>query len=316
MKAAIGGLVLLVAADALLLVTEDLGILPLLLMLVGGWCLGFAFVNLTFRMRRNGLFLHIAGAVVVAAVAVTMTVSGGNILSVLPDTVGTAVFVVQMAAIPAAGWILLGLIGRVTDAVTRRDRTNAPARSAPDWLRDERGDGSFVTFRAIEMRMRHLTLAILGVVLVVGGIAGVLLIGFSDVVERLGARVAIIFIGLVLGLPAYVALTALLRRGTKECRVAFGDDEVRIGVGETASVIRFSDLEHLRWRSRGDYARMEARGGGVDLSLMCGMAKPAPWRTAELPPLPRRVFTRLERAGLVVERSRRGDVVTIRRTVS
>ncbi|MDQ0649072.1 hypothetical protein QFZ53_003268 [Microbacterium natoriense] len=316
MKATICGLVLLAAAFVAMLVTNDLGIVPLLLMLVGGWCLGFAFVNLTFRMRRNGLFLHIAGAVVISAEGFAMIEFGGPLLAALPEPVGAALIVVQMAGITAVAWIWLGLLSRVTDALTRRERRNAPTRTTPQWERDEGGDGSFVSVRAIRLRMRQVTVAIVGVVLAVSGFGIALLIAFDDAVSHLGARLSIVLIGIVLGLPAYAALSTVLRRRTEECTIAFGNDEVRLTVGESSSVIRFSDLEHLRWRGGSDYARVELRGRGVDLSLFIGLAKPAPGRTAELPPLPRRVFTRLERVGLVVTRSRRGDVVTFSRTVS
>lgn len=316
MKATICGLALLAAAYVAMLITNDLGIIPLVLMLVGGWCLGFAFVNLTFGMRRNGLFLHIAGAVVICAEGFAMIEFGGPLLAALPEPAGAALVVVQMAGITAAGWILLGLLGRVTDALTRRERKRAPTRVTPPWERDESGDGSFVVFRGISMRMRHLTVAIVAVVLFVSGVGVALLIAFDGVVSHMGPRLSIILMGVVLGLPAYAVLSSVLRRRTENCTVAFGNDEVRITVGASASVIRFSELEHLRWRGASDYARVELRGSGVDVSLFTGLAKPAPGRTAELPPLPRRVFTRLERSGLVVSRSRRGDVVTFSRTVS
>lgn len=310
MKAVICGTVLLVVAGALTLATEDLGFAQFLLMLVGGWCFGFAFVNLTFRMQRNGLFLHVAAAVVFGAAMVVMTEYGSRILELLPETARGLLVVVQMAAIPATGWIWIGLLGRATDALTRRERRNAPVRNTVEWERDESGDGSFITFTAIEMPMRRLTWAIVCVVLFVGAAGVALLIGFTDVVAYLPAKLSIILIGLVLGLPAYAALTAVMRRGTADCRLAFGNDEIRLQVGETASVIRFADLEHLRWRCASDYARIEVRGSGVDHSLITGIAKPTPGRTAELPQIPRRVFTRLERLGLRLERARRGDVVT------
>lgn len=316
MKATICGVVLLVAAFIAMLITNDLGIVQLLLMLVGGWCLGFAFVNLTFRMRRNRLFLHIAGAIVISAEGFAMIEFGGPLLAALPEPAGAALVVVQMAGITAVGWIWLGLLGRATDALTRRERRNAPTRSAPEWERDESGDGSFVSVRAIELRMHQIVLAIIAVVLVVSGAGLALLIAFDDSVSHLGPRLSIVLIGIVLGFPAYAVISAVLRRRTEECTIAFGNDEVRITVGATASVVRFSDLEHLRWRCDSDYARVELRGSGVDLSLFTGLAKAAPGRTAQLPPLPRRVFTRLEQAGLVVARSRRGDVVTFSRAVS
>lgn len=316
MKATICGLVLLTAAFFAMLITNDLGIVPLLLMLVGGWCLGFAVLNLTFRMRRNGLFLHIAVTVVLCAEGFAMVEFGGPLLAALPEPVGVALVVVQMATITAAGWLLLGLIGRVTDALARRERRNAPTRTTPEWERDPSGDGSFVSVRVVETRMRRLTCAIVAIVVFVSGAGIALLIALDDAVMGVGPKLSIVIMGLVLGLPAYGVLTTVLRRRTRDCRIAFGNDEVRVAVGGDTSVVRFADIERLRWRCDSDYARIELRGSDVDLSLFTGLAKPATGRTAELPALPRRVFTRLERVGLGVSRSRRGDVVTFSRTVS
>lgn len=316
MKATICGLALLAAAYVAMLLTNDLGLVPLLLMLVGGWCLGFAFVNLTFRMRRNGLFLHIAVTVVLCAEGFAMVEFGGPLLAALPEPVGVVLVVVQMATITAAGWMLLGLLSRVTDALTRRERRKAPTRTAPEWERDPSGDGSFVDVRVVELRMRRLIVALIAIVVFVSGAGVALLIALDDAVVRFGPKMSIVIMGLVLGLPSYAALTAVLRRRTRDCRIAFGNDDVRVTVGGSTSVVRFTEIEQLRWRGDSDYARIELRGAGVDLSLFSGLAKPLPGRTGQLPPLPRRVFTRFERHGLVVERSRRGDVVTIRRTVS
>jgi hypothetical protein len=111
----------------------------------------------------------------------------------------------------------------------------------------------------------------------------------------------------------YLLLLSVVRRRTEQVIVAFGNDELRVTVGGALHVIRYRELVFLHWGVRGDYARIEARGAGVDLSLFAGLAKPPPGRTSELPPLPRRVFRRLELAGLSVERRRRGEVVVFRR---
>lgn len=307
------GLTLLVTAYFFTLAGSDLEFPLFLLMLIGGWCLGVAFVNLTARMPRNGAILHVGVAVVLTAVMVFLTEFGSRLLSPLPDPVKAVVVVLQLAAVPATGWIVLALLGRVTSAMTRRERRKAPVRTPPEWERDERGDGSFVRVRAIEMRMKEVTVAIVGITLLAGSVGVVLMILAGDVVMRIGPKLSIVLLGLVIGLPVYTAFTAVLRRRTEDCTVAFGNDELRIGVGTSMYVIRFSELEHLRWRMRSDYARIEARGGGVDLSLFTGMAAAPEGRTAELPPLPRRVFRRLELAGFSMEKSRRSEVVTFRR---
>lgn len=303
----------LAAAVIVVLGTSDLELPQMFLMLVGGWLLGIAFVNLTHRMPRHGLALHILGAVAIAAVLVVLAEAGGQLLARSPDVVRAAVIVVQLAAVTGGAWTWIGLLARVTDALTRRERRRAPARVAPEWEREESGDGSAVRFPAVELRMREVVAAIVGIVLVVASVGLVLMIAFDDVVMHLGARLSIVLLGLVLGLPVYAAFTLWLRRRTESCTVAFGNDEIRVVVGERNAVIPFSALEHLRWRMRSDYARVEVRGAGTDLSLFAGLARVPADRTAELPAVPRRVFRRLELAGFTIERSRRDEVVTVRR---
>lgn len=183
---------------------------------------------------------------------------------------------------------------------------------APEWEREESGDGSIVRFPAVELRLRTLTQAIVGIT-VVGGLLGVaLVIALDDIVMRMGPRMMILFLGITVALPVYLVFTAILRRRTVPCTVAFGNDELRVGVGDELHRIAFRELEFLRWRCRSDYARIEVRGAGADLSLFAGLAKPPRGFSAELPALPRRVYRRLELAGFTLEKARRGEVITFR----
>ncbi|QNA93163.1 MULTISPECIES: hypothetical protein [unclassified Microbacterium] len=313
----LGGAVLLLAAIAVTLAGDDLGFFPFLFMLVSGLCFGFAFVNATLGMvpARNGAILHVAVAVVLGALVAFVVEFGGDLLEPLPESVRGVAVVLQMAAIPAVGWIWLGVIGRITDLFSRRDAKKRPAPVTPAWERDESGDGSIVHFPGLELRMRVLTQAIVAIVVVVGAFAVVLLIAFDDIVMRMGARIAIILMGVVLGLPAYLLFAAILRRRTASCSVAFGDDELRVRVDAVLHTIPYREMEYLRWRTRSDYARIEVRGAGADLSLIAGLAKPPRGLTAELPALPRRVFRRFELVGLAAEKKRRDEVVTFRRAV-
>ena len=309
------GAVLLLAAIGFTLAGDDLSFFPFLLMLVGGWCFGFSFVNATLGMvpARNGAALHVGVAVVLGAVMIFVTEFGGDLIEPLPESARAVIVVLQMAAIPATGWIWLGVIGRVTDLFARRDAKKRPPPVTPGWEREESGDGSLVRFPGIELRMRALTRAIVAIIAVVGLLGVALLIALDDVVMRMGPRIAIILMGVVIGLPAYLLLTAVLRRRTAPCAVAFGNDELRVRVGDALHRIPFRELEYLRWRCRSDYARIEVRGAGVDLSLFTGLAKPPQGFSAELPALPKRVFRRLELAGLTVEKSRRDEAITFRR---
>ncbi|WP_407360196.1 hypothetical protein [Microbacterium sp. LBN7] len=309
------GALLLLGAIAATIAGDDLSIFPMLLMLVGGWCFGFAFVNATLRMTpsRNGAYLHIGVAVVLGAIMTFVVEFGSELLASLPESVRAVAVVLQIAAIPATGWIWLGLLSRVTDALTRRDRRKHPLPTTVEWEREESGDGSSVRINGIPLRMKVLTGAIVGIVIVFGLFGTLLLIAFDDIVMRLGPRLLIIVVGVVIALPVYLALTAVLRRRTVACVIAFGNDELRVRVGDEDHVVAFRDLEFLLWRTRSDYARIEVRGAGVDLSVVAGLAKPPAGRTAELPVLPRRVFRRLELAGMSVERARRGEVITFTR---
>lgn len=309
-----GGL-LLAGAIVATLAGDDLSFFPFLLMLVGGWCFGFAFVNATLRMTpsRTGAFLHAAVAILLGAAIAFVVEFGKDLLAPLPEQVRAITVVLQLAAIPAAGWIWLGLLSRITDALTGREAKRRPTPVTPEWERDESGDGSLVRFPGIPLHMRVLTGAIIAIVVVFGLGGTLLVIAFDDLVLRLGARLAIILVGILIALPVYLVLTAVLRRSTEACTVAFGNDELQLTVGDHTDVIRFHDLEHLLWRTRSDYARIEVRAPGVDRSVIAGLAKPSAGRTAELPVLPRRVFRRLELAGMTLQHTRRSDAVAFER---
>lgn len=308
------GAVLLLVAIWFTLAGDDLSFFPFLLMLVGGWCFGFAFVNATLGMvpARNGAILHVGVAVVLGALVAFVIEFGGDLLDPFPEWVTGIAVVLQLAAIPAAGWIWLGIIGRITDLFARRDAKKRPPLVSSDWEREASGDGSIVRFPAIELRLHTLTQAIVAIVVVVGLFGVAILIALDDIVMRMGPRIAIVLMGIVVGLPVYLVFTAILRRRTQACTVAFGNDELRVRVGDEVHTIHFRELEFLRWRCRSDYARIEVRGAGVDLSLFAGLAKPPRGVSAELPALPRRVYRRLELAGLALENTRRGEVITFR----
>lgn len=310
------GVGLLAAAIVWTLTGDDLGFFGFLLMILGGWSLGFSFVNLTMEIRpaRVGALLHLGVAVLITVVMLVLVESKGAFLQGLTEQARAVILVLQIAATPGTVWIWLGLISRISDLFTRRGaKRRRPDPLAPEWVREEQGDGSAVSFAAVEMRMRTLTLTIIGIVEVVGALGVTLLIALDIAGVQIGPRVAVVLMGVVLGLPAYLIFIGIVRRRQFACAVAFGDDELRIRMGDATHVIPYRDLDLLRWRSRSDYARIEVRGGGVDLSLMIGLAKQAEGKSAELPSLPRRVFRRLELYGFAVEKGRRDEVITFLR---
>lgn len=309
------GVALLAAAVAWTLVSDDFGFFGFLLMLIGGWAVAFAFVNATLEVRPPalGAVVHVSVAAALTALMFWMIEQGKAPIAALPDTAKAVALVLQIAAAPAIGWIWLGLLSRITSLFQRKDAARRPALAPPAWERDESGDGSVVEVAAIEARMRVITTWIVATVLIGGLGSVVLLLALGDVALQAGPRIAVIVVGVLIALPAYLVFLAVVRRRTVSCSVAFGDDELRIRTGSVARTVPFGQIERLVWRTASDYARVEVVGAGAEISLIVGLAKADAGRTAELPPLPRRVFRRFERAGLIVERGRRDDVVTFRR---
>jgi len=161
--------------------------------------------------------------------------------------------------------------------------------------------------------MRTLTSWVVLIVLV-GGLGCVaLLIALGEVVVQAGPKIAVIVVGAVIALPAYLLFLAVVRRRTVSCAVAFGNDELRIRRGDSERIVPFRQIQRLVWRTGSDYARVELAAPELDITLIVGLAKADAGRTAELPALPRRVFRRFELAGLIVERGRHDDIVTFRR---
>lgn len=285
------GALLLLIALPWYLSGVGLDLLPYLLTLVGGWTFGFSFVNLTLRMpQQRGLVLHVVVAVLAAAVVATVIF--GDIIppAGLPDRFRALLVLLQMAAIPAIGWTWLALIGRVTSAV-QRPRVE---KTVPGFGREN--DGSIVRFPAVRMPIRDLRIAVVVLVVVLGGGAVALLIAFDAFV--LGPKMTVILLGTVIGLPAYYGLMAYYHRRTIEASVWFAPGRMRIVADAERFEVDFADIRMLRWRTDSEEARVEVRTDAVELSLIAGLARVPKGAAAALPGLPRHVRRSLELAGL------------------
>ncbi|WP_440710854.1 hypothetical protein [Herbiconiux sp. YIM B11900] len=296
---------LLGASVPLVMADPDVGFLAFLLALIGGWLCGAGFVGATLRMRsaRLGALVHVLGAVLAGVLLWAMVSIGPAFAGILTGPARAAFVVAQFAAAPAAGWIWITLVGRAASRMSSRaQRADPPA--GPVW--EHEGRASILRFRAVPLRMRTLGLAIAAVVVVVGGIAATLLILTGDLAERLGPRLLIIVVGAGLALPASLLLRALLHRRTVECELWIGPDRLRLRAGGATFESSFGEIDLLRWRSDSDYARLEIRAAGRDLSLLAGPARVPKSTAPTLPPLPTTIARRLEARGLTSSRSRRG----------
>lgn len=292
---------------------SGLELLPYLLTLVGGWLCGFAFVNATLGMQppRRGALVHLTGAVLLGAALTWIILEGKDVVSVAPESVRAVILFLQMAAIPAAGWLWLALIGRVSDIARTPSARAQPAPAAPDWEEDYAG--TLVRFAAIPMQMRRLGTIVAGVVVVVGSLAVLMLIEFDWFLNFGSARIIILAVGLLFALPAYLLLKSALGRMTVSYTVQFTRDQLRIDTDTDSIEIALRDIDELVWRCTSDYARLNVRGTGRNVSLIAGFARMPRGVLPQLPPLPHRILRNLTEAGLEVRRTRRPGLTVFRR---
>jgi hypothetical protein len=283
----------------------DGGFFSYLLSVIAGALCGIWFVNLTVRMPQPaGAIVHLLSAVaLVPALYASIEVVPQLLTPGPPRAIYTGVL---FALPPAAGWVWIALLNRVINLLPGKTRVRAPLA----WEND--GDAVVVHFRAIPMRMRELTLWMVATVVATGAIVTTALVMFSSIVERLGPRLLILALGALFALPAYLIVTALLRRRSVDAAVRVSRDRMWITAGETTHALRLNQIERLRWGMSSDYARLEVTAPGVELALLVGIAKQSEGIASELPPLPGRTLRLAETEGLEKTTSRRG-LVTLSR---
>lgn len=264
-----------------------------LLTLVAGWLVGFTFVGATLRMRHagSGWIVHSAGAVV-GAIVLFVGTQIGDALADLPQAVRGLIFFVQMAAIPAAGWTWVTLVGRLSRAAGSGS-SKQPAPALPEWARID--DEWVLDITAVPVRIRILNL-IAGVMWALAVAAVVMLMMvFYDLALRMGAGLVILALGWVVVLPAYGLYLAALRPRTQAVQIRLGRSAVSIN----DEVVAYRDLDEVLWREDGLYARLEfrARANRVG-AYVVGVARRPKTVAPGLPPLPKSALRAIEAAGL------------------
>lgn len=285
----------LVALSALLFSRDfDPDFLSFLAALIGGWLWGLALGGVILRTGGWGDIALLA-VVAVGLVAAMWAVTGpwSDSLRAVPTGVRGIVVALQFAVIPMAGWLAMTALS----AVSTKARVPVATRVPPQWRHD--GVRSRVRFPAIPMPLRTLVLAIVIIVVVLGvGIAALLALT-GDRFLLAGPRFAIIVLGLVAGLPAYLILVAVLRRGQIDVDVLFDDTRLVISGDGRDRVIPFADVAELSWGGGGEYSRLRVvTTAGEKRSYIAGLARVPKGVAASLPPLPRPIRRRLELAGL------------------
>ncbi|WP_298875374.1 hypothetical protein [uncultured Microbacterium sp.] len=284
-----------------------------LLCLAAGWLLAHALVGglLSLRPAAQSFSLHIVLAVA-AGVALFALTRG-----VTPAPVDPAVTTaVSFAAVPAAGWVWLTLIGRVSGLVRADSARRAARLVPPEWTRTP--DAWELRLPVVPVRLSTYRL-VLGILVAGGG--GALLafvIGFSDTAMRMSPLAIVVVLGWLVGLPVYGGLVLSARSRTVEVMVRVGVDRIRVERMPDAAPIAdlaLSELRAIRWAALETPTRLELRPMiGPGLVLLFGLARRPAGMAASLPALPSGLRRRLSEAGLAARASRErgGDALLTR----
>lgn len=296
------GVALLSLAAAIVSLTRDLEIWSILATILGGWALGAAFVAAMERLGAAGLVLHVVVAIAAGAAGTTI----GSWPTPPGDRVLAAIVVVGgIALAPAAGWVWLtlfgGLLGRVRVGRRPTDPPSLEWRAAPT-------GGAVVEVRAVPMSARSLA-GMIALATVAAAIpVMVVLIGFSDVVARWGPRAFVVLVALPFAGLVYLCLRVYVGSRSVSYTIVFGSADVAVASADREERFAYREIELLRWRERGEFARLEVRTAMRHRTLLIGLT-----RGPALPPLSRRSVGLLEAEGLRVQISRDRQLTTYRR---
>ena len=290
----------LATAWLLAVMTDDLGFLPFILMLVGGLLIGIWFVGLTFRMRRFGALVHTV-VVIIAGSVMFSVIHAKPDLSGLPESARAAIVTLQLALNPAWGWAALALLSRVTHRVT--PKVPVVALEVPAWAGER--DRRELRIPALVMTMRQLTLWIVGAIALGAALVIPLMVVIDPVRLNWPPQLVIIAIG-VIALPIALAARALLARRTLEGRVDWLRLRLEVVAGDRTLSSNLADIRLLRWRRDSDYARVELHTATESITLLAGIARVPKGVAPQLPALPPRLVAALEEAGLTRRVTKRG----------
>ncbi len=277
-----------------------------LLCLIAGWLVGHAVVRSVTGLRSIALSfsLHI-GVAAVAGVALYL-LSRGLIPDIVDASVTTAI---AFAAVPAAGWIWLTLLGRVSGLVRADSDRRAARRVPPEWTRTN--DVWELRLPVVVVRLSTYR-AVIGIFFAAAaGVLSVFVVVFSDVAMRMSPLMIVVVLGWLVGLPIYGAILLLARARTVDAlvRVTRGRLVIERRTDATRVVdLAFAEVQALRWAGRETPSRIEVRPvAGSDLVLLFGLARRPAGMSATLPPLPSGLRGRLAEAGLSARPSRGRD---------
>ncbi|WP_198553622.1 MULTISPECIES: hypothetical protein [Microbacterium] len=293
---ALAGLALVIVGMTLAARDAD-GFPAYLSVIVGGWALAFAAVNsLSALPPRRQWTLHVILAVcAIALLPTSMAVL--DAIRGLPEPWRRPLFQAALGVPPAAGWVLVTLLGRVSSQIDRSASRRARAMATPAWGgADSRPE---LTVTASRLSPRRLTALIVGAVALGGALALTIVILAERWVLRLPPLMLVVLFGGLIALPLYAAVRALVnrRRSRLTVRWSTGAIEVHTAAGPPW-MVPFAMIRRLVWCARGDMARLEIHTASRSETFLVGMVRQDAGAASELPPLQHRMTRALEHAGL------------------
>ncbi len=286
--------------------------------LTGGWALAFAVVNALDDVAGGRAWLIHLG---LGALAVAVLVSIDPLLRSLADLPAALRGPLSAAALaipPACGWVLLTLLGRVTDRTQRTAARRAATMPHLTWGDDPAYPR--LTVLAARMTTGRLSALILGAVVTGGAAIVVLLVAGERWVTRLAPLLLILVLGIVVALPLSALVRAVVRVHRVQLSLGWTHGALEVQVSDPRALgaeppdtrtLPLSALVAFVWRDGGDTARVELHTAHRHEVFLVGMLRQDGGASSELPALTATMNRALENAGLV--RSERRGVVRFRR---
>ncbi|WP_259457209.1 hypothetical protein [Microbacterium sp. AG790] len=292
---ALAGIVLCAIGGALVTPTSDGGLAAYLCVLIGGWAVAFSAVNALSGWEERWQW---AGHIALTAGALALAVSITPLIqqaATLPEPWGRSLALVALGIPPAAGWIVITLLGRISARVDRASSHRAAAVTPPQWSGpDGRPE---LTVSASLFTMRALTTLVVGAIIAGGVLAVALLIVAERWVLRLPPLMLVVVLGALIAMPLSAAVHVVVNRRRRPVTIRWRTGAVEVDTGGQWTV-PFPMIQRLVWCPRGDTARVEIHTATRSETLLVGMVRQESHAAAELPALQRRMRAALEDSGL------------------
>ncbi|MFS0714517.1 hypothetical protein ABC195_11575 [Microbacterium sp. 2P01SA-2] len=286
-----------------------------LLCLFAGWSAAHALVRWLHTMPRTlSVALHLAASVGVG-VLLFATLADDGWRGMLPPAIAAAL---GFTAVPAAGWIWLTLVGRVSGAVAAASRRRAAALVVPQWERV--GDVWNLRLPVVALRSPVYIATVATIAVLGAGLVVTVTVVFDDILVRVGPLLMLLVLGWGVAAPAYLVLRAIAHHRTADVVITVDGSRdsqtVRVARSPEAEVLfeaPVGGIRSLQLSARTSPVRIVIRPfHGSGLVLLVGLARRRPDAAPTFALPPAHLIDRLGSAGLVrrpPHRSGNGDVV-------